>query len=270
MKTTWPLIRSIASMVLLLCIMLFGMGQSGGGCATMMNELSSNPAIYYGAARSSAADGDFAKANAYSTLGDMYAWSGQRSHEVQVAREGRSQVNVNVNHGGSGHSQQQPPNTVRSSDGRLSPAPGYKWVTDAPRDFRTIPVPPVPHVVRKVFSCNYWRDFNANGITEMDEFVGIKSRFRRGERIILVYVIEPANMQDTIRWQIISPSGKELAAGTNRNPGGGGGFSGRVGDNPPDYDLIKWLFEQAGYGHYRFAAYLNGQFVGSTEFELYE
>lgn len=52
-----------------------------GGCAGCagfsdgMNELSSNPAFYDAAARSAAMEGNYQKANAFQTIGDMHRWN---------------------------------------------------------------------------------------------------------------------------------------------------------------------------------------------------
>jgi len=93
-------------------------------------------------------------------------WAGvgagaQAQHQEQVAREGRTQVNLNVAPsqlpgyaypGGpvynaapafipQGTRHPQYPNVLANGWGGWMPAPGYKWLTDAPGDYRVVRVP---------------------------------------------------------------------------------------------------------------------------------
>jgi len=64
----------------LLGFVLLGIGVLLTGCnTTSTNSLATNPGLFYGAARSAAADGNYQKANAFQTLGDIYNYGNQTS-----------------------------------------------------------------------------------------------------------------------------------------------------------------------------------------------
>ena len=237
MKRTWLLFKRSAPIFLILCVIVFGMGQSGGGCATLMNDLSSNPGLYYGASRSAAAEGDFAKANAFKTLGDMYSWSGQQRHEVEVAREGRSQININNAPQPSRFSAPfSPPHVVQHANGKYQPEEGWKWAKPSdPNDFSVIPdgrfdnvqylSPNYKSPVGMFMACNYWADLNNNGEPGFDELVNIKNRFSKSESLFLYCFIgftyppaqfAPLNCKN-IKVIAFNPHGKRLTIWEDNN-----------------------------------------------------
>lgn len=129
-------------------------GDNGGNDgADFMNALSGNPGLYYGASRSAALQGDIQKANAFRTLGDMTAWSGQQQHERKVAREGKTQINI-IN-----PSVPAPPT---SSD----PAKSANWVEAGPATGLPSSVEEDPH---QILLIGGFTDLNMNGKHDPNE-----------------------------------------------------------------------------------------------------
>jgi len=141
MRKACLLIRRFVPVVLLLCVMLFGMGQSGGGCATTMNDLN---AVNYGIMSQ---DPSYTpqQRRAFSAISQFSAIQARREHERDVADRMRSEVNVNVNEPQTyttsrSSSQQHHPHVVQLADGKCRPEAGWTWVTQTDGDFRVKPV----------------------------------------------------------------------------------------------------------------------------------
>lgn len=113
-----------------------------------------------------------------------------------------------------------------------------------------------------LFTCNYWKDFNENGITDSFEFVGVKNKFKKNERMVLVcYEMRGKECE----YKIYSPSGEEIYKTkielpnypvTNRCGGEG--------------DLMEGLLKKSGVGNYKAVLYIDGKLNGMCEFEIVE
>ena len=93
MKKAWLLGKRLVPVVLLLCVMVFGMGQSGGGCATTMNDLN---AMNYGIMSRDPSYTPQQRA-AFAGFSQFSAVQAQREHERDIADRMKPEVNVNVN-----------------------------------------------------------------------------------------------------------------------------------------------------------------------------
>jgi hypothetical protein len=130
--------------------------------------------------------------------------------------------------------------------------------------------PPVPTISEQyIFSCNYWKDSNKDGIADYpNEFAGIKNRFRKGDRIILVCWLKGTAIKGKrLITKIYSPKGKEITKDMftiiSRDD-----FANMVGE--PDADLMDVLFRKGGLGTYKVAWYLDRKLIGMHEFEITE
>jgi len=91
-------------------------------------------------------------------LGDVLLTAGIMEHQKETAREGRSNVNINVNQGS-------------EQDGAYAPAPGCVWAN--PED------PNDTNVLQRLgigFAASEWED-NGDGYTNIKEFRGVKKIF---------------------------------------------------------------------------------------------
>ena len=114
------------------------------------------------------------------------------------------------------------------------------------------------------FTCNYFKDFNNDGVGDYpNEFVGIKNRFRDDEKIVLVSYDEKSKKGQLVKWEIYNPSGKLI--GTDQTIYQYNGNTWRVGEN---FDTTGWLIQNGGYGNFKAVWYLDGKYTGSTEFEI--
>jgi len=139
-----------------------------------------------------------------------------------------------------------------------------------------------------LFTFNYLTDFNNNGIDSIDEFTGVKDRFRKNEKIILGSIIKgqtkkysdtliniPRAMDlygdeesETKLWnvKIYNPIGEEIYNKSMNIPNFKDYFK-SVGIND---NLMDFLLNNGGLGNYKVALYLNGAFSDSHEFEIIE
>ncbi len=115
-------------------------------------------------------------------LGALSLKLGDMQHQKEVAREGRSQLNINQ-----GQSQQT----------TYAPAPGCAWKNpEDPNDLSVRKRIGVPIVATD------WRDFNGDGVGDLEEYVGVNNTFYSGEKILMVlYGIDPKGKED-IKWEM--------------------------------------------------------------------
>ncbi len=199
--------------------------------------------------------------------GEAFTMAGQRRHDLNVAIEGRDQIYIVQ-----GQNQSTIPENVIFSNGRYHPAPGYTWANlNDPRDLRTVPkqVRETPQDFVKFFACNYAKDFDNDGVSEYpDEFVGIKNRFRKDERIILVSYLKAIGIKGReCNLKVYSPRGEVVSEDKHTLLSD---LIGRwFGDiSGPSYANL--LVERGGLGSYKAAWYLDGKLAGMTEFEIVE
>mgnify|MGYP001578597810 CR=1 FL=1 len=110
-------------------------------------------------------------------LGPLASTLGNIEIQKQVAREGRTYVNVN------GQAQ------------TAYPAPGCAWANSEGLTVRrSIGIP---------IAANRWVDFNTNGMgDDIQEFEGKKDTFEEGERILLVLYGIDTRVKEDIKWSI--------------------------------------------------------------------
>lgn len=120
-----------------------------------------------------------------------------------------------------------------------------------------------------LFSCNYWKDSNKDGIADYpNEFSGIKNRFRKGDRIILVCWLKGSAIKGKkLITKIYNPKGKEITRNMSTIVSSDD-FANMVGE--PDADLMDMLFRKGGLGTYKVAWYLDRKIIGMHEFEITE
>ena len=104
-------------------------------------------------------------------LGDAVTRWGMIKSQKEIAREGRSQVNIN-------QGQQQ---LVR-----YAPAPGCTWAN--PDDSSDLSVRRIFEVTNLgvTLAANSVKDFNGDGFWDLNEFMGVKTRFSADEKVSLV------------------------------------------------------------------------------------
>ena len=120
----------------------------------------------------------------------------------------------------------------------------------------------------RFFTCNYWKDIEPyNNITDYpEEFIGIKDKFRKDEKLELVLDIPVSGLrgkeiQVVIYDQKGIPRAKTSKIMTNKAETI---FCGR------DYNLIEVLLEKGSLGEYEAVASIDGNYLGSHEFEITE
>lgn len=155
---------------------------------------------------------------------------GQMRHQKEVAREGRSQLNIEG---------EQP------TAERYLPAPGCAWSNpENPNDFSVRLSIGVP------FAANGWRDINYNMIVNSNEFVGVKDRFYDDETIILGLY---PRFIDKVKYEIYSPNDEKIREGKiNVNSSYSVWWGGTVVNYLPKEAYIEWDPETyfRGYGIY--------------------
>jgi len=181
-----------------------------------------------------------------STLGAM-------EHQKEVAREGRSEVNIN-------QSQQ------REQDNRLVryfPAPGCSWIN--PENSDDLSVKPI---WRMAFAANYLKDFDKDGSLTRDEFTGIKDKFYDNEPIILV-LLHPENKRISkkdINFELYYlPTGEKILEDSWKKSNYG---TVCIGGTPPiGNEWTKGLSIKYGYGEY-LAVFRSDGNSEKTKFEI--
>jgi len=150
------------------------------------------------------------------------------------------------------------PNVVGNQDGRWVPAPGYKWMTDAEEDFRVVPKETTGHL-----ACNQWEDLNKDGRATHDEFKGIKKTFRSHERLELAVCYNLRCKGKTIAYKLWGPDGSIVLEDSLKCE-----HDSVVWPIQMRGHLMDYLVNRAGLGSYRFAGYLDDTYVGSCDFEI--
>ena len=111
----------------------------------------------------------------------------------------------------------------------------------------------------KFFSCNYWQDFNQDGMVGNNEFRGVKNRFRANESICLVskFYGQRGNHLTTRVW-----NGSNELVDEQKNILN---FENSV----PRIQYGSWeLFNKGGAGRYTVGWYLNDILVNVKNFDL--
>jgi len=117
---------------------------------------------------------------------------------------------------------------------------------------------------RYFFACNYWKDFNGNGLGDYpDEYVGIKNKFRDNEKIILVSHDEKSRKEQLWKIEIYSPHGEKIHESKEILP-----YNGIAMKTGEENDMMNWLIQNGGYVSYKTVWYLDDKYNGSTEFEI--
>lgn len=159
------------------------------------------------------------------TLGAMASKQAERQYGKEVAREGRSEVNIDQN---------QP---------EYFPYPGCGWVNpDDPKDLS----------VRKslgiALTAKYYNDFNKDGIADIAEFGDIKPTFYDDEKSMTIALYNPTKQKISdkkIEWSLYYlPTGEKVY----ENSWESGEKYGTVFLNGKE-DWIKYLANK-GYGNY--------------------
>jgi len=122
----------------------------------------------------------------------------------------------------------------------------------------------LPELNRYFFACNYWKDFNNNGIGDYpDEYVGIKNKFRDDEKIILVSHDEKAKKGQLWKIELYNPSGEIIHKGKRVLP-----YSNVVMKTGENVNMMNRLIQNSSYGNFKAVWYLDDKYTGSTEFEI--
>lgn len=207
-----------------------------------------------------------------------------------AAKAGRSETNVNIYGGGNGsntsiddialalrdHRDQQVRDQLRDQQGQGGIGEGVLTERKVIHDNKQSIVDEVfkdstaaPSGSFYYFAANYWKDFNGDGMSGPNEYVGIKDKFRKYEDLILVsYNLRSGLKGHEIVIEIYSPNGNLIDAQKNAYKEDtstlvwghdrlGGGTS-----------LMNYLFEKGGFGNYKVVWKLDGKYDGSTEFEI--
>lgn len=209
-----------------------------GGCSTAVRISETEGQILAGEALMQSGD------EKATIIGSLLYSLGLMRHEKEMVRE-RSNINININ---------------QREDGRYVPVEGYAWVSENPNDLR------VMETNIRMFACNYSKDFNGDGFANYpDEFVGIKTTFRDYEQILIV-LYDKTNLESNKSLQIYDPKGNLIHEVSFMNKKGGVG----LGDSEEggDFDMMDGLIQSGGYGNYKIVWKINGQYVGSNEFEI--
>lgn len=214
---------------------------SGGG---LPSEALSALGVLLGLSKDS---GDQRTGAVLSTLGAM-------KHQKEVAREGRSEININQSVQG------------ESESGKLErflPAPGCKWANPGDSNDFTVKVD-----IGNAFVANYWRDKNYDKRPSLDEYEGIKDMFYDDETIILVLHDQAGQgIAENLKLEVYDPKGKRVF---NKYVVGGTATSFKI---KPDlkpggskHYRLDWSKKKGGPGYYTIV--LRSQ--GITEMKKFE
>lgn len=124
-------------------------------------------------------------------LGAMSLKLGEMQHQKEVARKGRSQININ-------EAQQKPASYF--------PAPGCAWENpENPNDLR------VRKSIGLPFGANNVQDLNDDGKINLSEFFGVKDRFYDDEKMLLfLYNQTGTNSARNVKYSVYDPQGNKL------------------------------------------------------------
>lgn len=116
--------------------------------------------------------------------------------------------------------------------------------------------------VPNFFTCNYWKDFNNDGIPDDNEFVGVKKRFRKGETLRIIGITTRGGQG---RLVVNGPNGNSLHDTEFSIEG-----PRSLGTKDSDWNWVEPILNKGGIGNYSAVWYLDRKFIGSSEFEVYE
>lgn len=273
-------------------VLATGLGLAGlTGCAEFeeFEDALFEQVIYEGAASKLEERGEYERARSVRRIGD--AMTG-----IRIAKAGRSDINVNVdtNTNENRRRQQLPENVILLSNGNYSPAQGYTWIN--PKDNNDVKVRKITNDIKQsivdedfksgigifvgqfyYFAANYWKDFDGDGHSSPDEFVGIKKRFRDDEKLTLSsYDQRPSLRGSQAKIEVYSPDGEIIHTTEIAYEGGAGRIitinahitTATENSESKSIPLMTFLFEKGGYGNYKAIWKLDGKYDGSNEFEI--
>jgi len=189
---------------------------------------------------------------------DFARTQGEREFQREITREGAKQT-LTINYGSGKQAQlvkDEQGNHYLLVDGTI-----YRYNQDFEGQARNN----AQEQKVRFFACNYWKDFDKNGYSDYpEEYVGIKNKFRDNEKIILVSHDE-RNLKGC-KWsmEIYAPNGKTIHK-AERILTYSVGECARTG---ADFDMTGWLIQEGGYGNFKAVWYIDGNYDGSTEFEI--
>jgi len=225
---------SIVSAVVLPVVSFFNAGCESSGDSYN----STNLAVAGAAAKYSALNDPSLNSRQASGLGIIGGALGVLARQramKEAAREGRSEVNVYVN---------EPKQEKKPLDRTLKNK-------------------------IKIFTCNYWKDFNNNGFFNPEEYVGIKNKFRENEKVGLIVRLPMSRIEKKyLNLKIFGPKGELVYYNSSR-------VSNKLSNNIVFYygdkvNLLDDILDEGGFGAYKAVAYLDGKFICSHEFEVIE
>ncbi|MEK6840951.1 MAG: hypothetical protein AABX79_03280 [Nanoarchaeota archaeon] len=163
-------------------------------------------------------------------------------HEKEVAREGRSQINVN-------QGQQQPVTYV--------PEFGCKWTNSNDKNNLS-----VKKRIGVPLAANNFEDFNKDGEVDISEFIGIKDKFYDDETMF-VFLYNPLKEEGMreVNWKLYTPKGEKLLEDSITSPPFKAIYIGKG-------LLAKELPKYAGYGIYTVVWSSPGGDPEKFEFEI--
>lgn len=118
----------------------------------------------------------------------------------------------------------------------------------------------------KIFVCNYGKDFNGDGEMNLEEFVGISTKFKRGDFICpVVQVFE--NKGKNYRQVFYDSTGKEIKELTFSCILPLNGLTLHSG-NEEQLKVVKKALDGARAGAFKQVVYLDDKYAGSWEFTI--
>lgn len=190
--------------------------------------------IWQGAAAKLREKGEFEKAQAMENIGFIRG-------NIEAAKAGRSEVNVNVdtNRGNNSRVRKEqstnyvtrsmaeeyfnkyvlpPENVVLTHEGMWRPVQGYGWVN---KDDPSLGVEKEQNIIPSFFVANYWKDLDEDGNPQTDEIVGYndgnKRDFKMSENIMLWADIFTWTEPKSLRLEILNPSGETVYSNVAEN-----------------------------------------------------
>ena len=126
--------------------------------------------------------GTFSKDKTNQEIGSAFLYLAEKEQQKEVAEIGRSQININ---------QGQPQQVT------YVPAFGCKWKN--PDDTNDLSV---RKRIGMPFAANSWRDFNNDGVGDLNEYVGVKKKFYSDENIMMVLHGMDPKVKEDIKWEM--------------------------------------------------------------------
>jgi len=161
---------------------------------------------------------------------------GQQAGARDVARAGRNETNIILNNG--------PQDSARGTARNEEPGAGPSFRKS------------------EIFTANYWKDFNSDGIPNFpDEFVGLKSRFPKHEKIT-VFVSKVGTVGKLCKFEIYGPRGSVVYTCSETPSQDNMWHLGR------EVDLMEELLDKGGLGNYKALLCVDGTLVATCDFEV--